>query len=123
MRRETKYFYHFLSFLRKTKIQYRLLAVFCFISLVPVICVGLFSYHIYTKSIDNKLSDSFHQSIISLNQNMILELEKVQAVADALSGSTEVQELLRLGSASFYSNESPLSVIQKIKSIRFILNM
>lgn len=89
-----------IQLLRKTKIQYRLLAIFCFISLVPVICLGLYACHVYTRSIRSKLSDSVYQSILSLNQNMFLELEKIQTVATNLARSGEVQEMLHLYSDS-----------------------
>ena len=100
MRRNTEFGAHLILLLRKSRIQYRLLAIFCFISLVPVICVGLYTYHVYTDSLSNKLSDSVYQSILSLNQNMILELEKIQAVASTLARSQEVQEILHLYSDS-----------------------
>ncbi len=100
MRRNTEFWVHLIRLLRKSKIQYRLLAIFCFISLVPVICVGMYAYHVYTYSINNKLSESVYQSILSLNQNMILELEKIQTVAITLARSQEVQEILHLYSDS-----------------------
>lgn len=107
-----------ISFLRKTKIQYRLLAIFCFISLVPVTCVCLFSYGIYTNSINSKLSDSFYQAIVSLNQNMILELGKIQTVATTLSSAEEIQEILHLYSDSTQPNinENSSYISQEIRN-------
>ena len=100
MRRNREFGAHLIFFLRKSRIQYRLLTIFFLISLVPVICVGLYAYHVYTDSINNKLSDSVYQSILSLNQNMILELEKIQTVAATLARSQEVQEMMHLYSDS-----------------------
>lgn len=118
MSHNTEFPSRIIPILRKTKIQYRLLAIFCFISLVPVICVCLFSYRIYTNSINNKLSDSFYQAIVSLNQNMVLELEKIQTVATRLSSAKEIQEILHLYADSTQPNinENSSYISQEIRN-------
>lgn len=80
--------------LRRIKIQYRLLIVFFFISLVPVICIGSYAYSVYTKSINGKLGESSQQAILSLNKNMVTELGKFQDYCSILSVSAPIQESL-----------------------------
>ena len=80
------------SRLRRIKIQYRLLAVFFFISLVPTICLGLYAYRVYTNSINDKVGDSALQTVLSLNKNMLTELEKFQDYCSALSVTDVIQD-------------------------------
>ena len=80
--------------IRKIKIQYRLLAVFLFISLIPAVCIGLYAYRVYTRSINNKISDSALQTIRSINANMTTELGKYQDYCSTLSVTDAVQQSL-----------------------------
>ena len=83
------------SFVRNIKIQYRLFAVFLFISLIPTISIGLYAYHVYTRSIHSKISESALQTIRSININMTIELEKFQDYCSTLSVTDTVQQSLR----------------------------
>ena len=69
------------SLIRHIKIQYRLLAVFLLISLLPTICIGMYAYRVYTRSINSKISESALQTVRSLNTNMTIELEKFKITA------------------------------------------
>lgn len=85
------------KFLRNIKIQYRLLVVFFVISLVPSICLGTYAYRVYTNSINRKLGDSTLQAVLSLNKNMVTELEKFQDYISTVSVSKIIQtELPRI---------------------------
>ena len=83
------------SWIRNIKIQYRLLAVFLLISLLPTVCIGTYAYHVYTRSINNKISDSVLQTMRSINTNMTIELEKYQDYCSTLSIADAVQDSLR----------------------------
>lgn len=56
--------------LRRIKLRTRLFVTFLIISLVPVITIGIFSYHAYTQSIQN--------AIIIL-ENTFVHCEKARA--------------------------------------------
>ena len=56
---------------RKVKIRNRLLFIFLFVSLVPVTCIGIYAYNVYTQSINDKLGRSNEQAMYLLNQSFI----------------------------------------------------
>ena len=87
------------SLIRHIKIQYRLLAVFLLISLLPTICIGMYAYRVYTRSINSKISESALQTVRSLNTNMTIELEKFQDYCATLSVADAVQNSLQQTSA------------------------
>lgn len=83
------------SLIRHIKIQYRLLAVFLLISLLPTICIGMYAYRVYTRAINSKISESALQTVRSLNTNMTIELEKFQDYCATLSVADAVQNSLQ----------------------------
>lgn len=87
------------SLIRHIKIQYRLLAVFLLISLLPTICIGMYAYRVYTRAINSKISESALQTVRSLNTNMTIELEKFQDYCATLSVADAVQNSLQQTSA------------------------
>ena len=87
------------SLIRHRKIQYRLLAVFLLISLLPTICIGMYAYRVYTRAINSKISESALQTVRSLNTNMTIELEKFQDYCATLSVADAVQNSLQQTSA------------------------
>ena len=60
--------------LRRIKLRTRLFVTFLIISLVPVITIGIFSYHAYTQSMNEKVKQAALQSIELLNNNMSTQL-------------------------------------------------
>ena len=57
----------FPNVLRRIKLRTRLFVTFLIISLVPVITIGIFSYHAYTQSMNEKVKQAALQSIELLN--------------------------------------------------------
>lgn len=64
----------FPNVLRRIKLRTRLFVTFLIISLVPVITIGIFSYHAYTQSMNEKVKQAALQSIELLNNNMSTQL-------------------------------------------------
>ena len=52
--------------LRRIKLRTRLFVTFLIISLVPVITIGIFSYHAYTQSMNEKVKQAALQSYLIL---------------------------------------------------------
>lgn len=77
--------------LRKHKIHMRLLVAFLLISLVPVMVIGIFAYHTYTHSINNKVKSACQQSIELLNNNLSTQLGVFSNYLGAISVSDAIQ--------------------------------
>ena len=98
------------SLIRHIKIQYRLLAVFLLISLLPTICIGMYAYRVYTRAINSKISESALQTVRSLNTNMTIELEKIsRLLRDAFGcGRRSKQFAANFGRAGYFKGYGAL---------------
>ena len=77
--------------LRRIKLRTRLFVTFLIISLVPVITIGIFSYHAYTQSMNEKVKQAALQSIELLNNNMSTQLGTYSDYMGSISVSDTVQ--------------------------------
>ena len=91
--------------LRRIKLRTRLFVTFLIISLVPVITIGIFSYHAYTQSMNEKVKQAALQSIELLNNNMSTQL----GIYSDYIGSISVSDTVQNGVASV-NNGHPLTV-------------
>ena len=82
--------------LRRIKLRTRLFVTFLIISLVPVITIGIFSYHAYTQSMNEKVKQAALQSIELLNNNMSTLL----GIYSDYIGSISVSDTVQNGVAS-----------------------
>lgn len=62
--------------------------------MIPIIFIGFYSYTIYSKSINNKLSKSTFQALTLLNRTMLSELNNYQYLAGSVSTNPIIQERL-----------------------------
>ena len=90
--------------LRRIKLRTRLFVTFLIISLVPVITIGIFSYHAYTQSMNEKVKQAALQSIELLNNNMSTLL----GIYSDYIGSISVSDTVQNGVASV-NNGHPLT--------------
>ena len=90
--------------LRRIKLRTRLFVTFLIISLVPVITIGIFSYHAYTQSMNEKVKQAALQSIELLNNNMSTQL----GIYSDYMGSISVSDTVQNGVASV-NNGHPLT--------------
>ena len=86
----------FPNVLRRIKLRTRLFVTFLIISLVPVITIGIFSYHAYTRSMNEKVKQAALQSIELLNNNMSTQL----GIYSDYMGSISVSDTVQNGAAS-----------------------
>ena len=75
------------AFLRRFKIQKRLLAVSLSLALLPVLIIGIYAYQNYTHSIRLKVSRYAEQTTKLLGRILQLELRQYSAYIDLLSAS------------------------------------
>ena len=94
----------FPNVLRRIKLRTRLFVTFLIISLVPVITIGIFSYHAYTQSMNEKVKQAALQSIELLNNNMSTQL----GIYSDYIGSISVSNTVQNGVASV-NNGHPLT--------------
>ena len=80
--------------MRNIKIQNRLNAIFLIVSIIPIIFIGFYSYSIYSKSINDKLSKSTYQALTLLNKIMLSELNNYQYLAGSISTNSIIQDYL-----------------------------
>lgn len=92
------------NMLRRIKLRTRLFVTFLIISLVPVITIGIFSYHAYTQSMNEKVKQAALQSIELLNNNMSTQL----GIYSDYIGSISVSDTVQNGVASV-NNGHPLT--------------
>ena len=97
----------FPNVLRRIKLRTRLFVTFLIISLVPVITIGIFSYHAYTQSMNEKVKQAALQSIELLNNNMSTQL----GIYSDYIGSISVSDTVQNGVASVNNGHSLTSDI------------
>ncbi|GGH10838.1 sensor histidine kinase [Paenibacillus segetis] len=93
-RKKCKRFPSLPQIMRKFKIQNRLTIIFLVVSVIPILFIGFYSYSIYSKSINEKLSKSTFQALTLLNKNMLTELNSYQFLAGSVSTNSTIQERL-----------------------------
>ena len=101
---------------RKVKIRNRLLFIFLFVSLVPVTCIGIYAYNVYTQSINDKLGRSNEQAMYLLNQSFITELNVFRKYIDTISVDEDCQQILsRSGDDSYVLNEQDVQTLNELR--------
>lgn len=103
--------------IRKIKIRNRLLFIFLFVSLVPVTCIGLYAYKVYTRSINDKLERSNNQAMYLLNQNFITELDSFRMYIGTISINEDCQRILsQAGTKDYIINEKDIQTINDFRT-------
>lgn len=106
-----------INLLRSFKIRNRLLGIFLFVSLVPVSCIGIYAYYVYTQSINEKLGRSNNQAMYLLNQNFITELNVFRKYIDTISISADCQQILSTSDEeNFVLNEQDVQTIANLRT-------
>lgn len=106
-----------INFLRNFKIRNRLLCIFLFVSLVPVSCIGIYAYYVYTQSINEKLGRSNNQAMYLLNQNFIPELNVFRKYIDTISINADCQQILSTSDdENFVLNEQDVQTITNLRT-------
>lgn len=104
-----------MALFRRARIQTRLLAIFLFLSLVPVLFIGVYAYSVYTGSINAKVRDSAIQNIELLNATLNTELERYAFYINSLSVLDAVQDALVGARQGVFSvNSEEVRLIRKM---------
>lgn len=82
------------DFIRKFKIQYRLIITFLIVGILPVSIFSIYSYKVYSASIHQKLLDANITSLILVNKNISISLNRYQYFMDHLYVHPFVQDTL-----------------------------
>lgn len=77
---------------RKVNIQSRLSITFITVSILPIICLGLYAYSVYTNSLNDKLTKFTQQAVTLVNKNMMIHIQKYQELCDSISTDRIVQD-------------------------------
>ena len=83
-----------IHFLRRFRIQTRLLAAMLACSLIPVMLFGLYASNVYAETIHDKVSEYLSQSMTLLTRNLEMVLEPYSTYLSNLSASENMRDLL-----------------------------
>ncbi len=84
-----------ISLQRRYRIQYRLLAVFLILSLLPISGIGFYAYRISSQSLNTRIGESTRQAMKLLGQNLLIEMSTFSSYANTLSITDELQSVLK----------------------------
>jgi len=82
------------GFLRNTKIQARLIAVFLLLSIVPLTATGYFSFKQSSKAIESKIETYSSEMMNLVNRNIRLEVEKHEGYVLEITTAPAIQQFL-----------------------------
>lgn len=86
--------YNNLGFIRYTKIRTRLMTAYILLILIPMTCIGVFSYYKSSNTIKDKISNYSNEITKQLSSNERAKLNTFERVADQIIFSNSVQSSL-----------------------------
>ena len=86
--------HHFQGF-RKFSIKTRLVIALLMISIIPLVGISGYSFHIFSAALQEKLSASISQTLSMINLNMVSEIEKYQYLCGSICISEEIKKGLK----------------------------
>jgi methyl-accepting chemotaxis protein len=84
-----------ISLFRRIKVRNRLILSFLLLSVVPLSVLGILSYYKSSAAIKTKIGTYSVQLMNQLNQNISLEMKKIQGYSDDAALSADIQEQLK----------------------------
>lgn len=108
--------YHFQGF-RKFSIKTRLVIALLMISIIPLVGISGYSFHIFSAALQEKLSASISQTLSMINLNMVSEIEKYQYLCGSICISQEIKDgLLKKGMTDTEKNQAINEIQHMIRS-------
>ena len=108
--------YHFQGF-RKFSIKTRLVIALLMISIIPLVGISGYSFHIFSAALQEKLSASISQTLSMINLNMVSEVEKYQYLCGSICISQEIKEgLLKKNMTDMEKNQAITEIQKMIRS-------
>lgn len=107
---------HFQGF-RKFRIKTRLMLALILISILPLAGISIYSFHINSKALHEKLSVSISQTLAMINVNMVNEIEKYQYLCGSICINEDIKEgLLKKNMSDMEKNQALTEIQQMIRS-------
>ena len=108
--------YHFQGF-RKFSIKTRLVIALLMISIIPLVVISGYSFHIFSAALQEKLSASISQTLSMINLNMVSEIEKYQYLCGSICISEEIKKgLLKKDMTDMEKNQAILEIQSMIRN-------
>ena len=108
--------HHFQGF-RKFSIKTRLVIALLMISIIPLVGISGYSFHIFSAALQEKLSASISQTLSMINLNMVSEIEKYQYLCGSICISEEIKKgLLKKDMADMEKNQAILEIQSMIRN-------
>lgn len=108
--------YHFQGF-RKFSIKTRLVIALLMISIIPLVGISGYSFHIFSAALQEKLSASISQTLSMINLNMVSEIEKYQYLCGFICISEEIKKgLLKKDMTDMEKNQAILEIQSMIRN-------
>ena len=108
--------HHFQGF-RKFSIKTRLVIALLMISIIPLVGISGYSFHIFSAALQEKLSASISQTLSMINLNMVSEIEKYQYLCGSICISEEIKKgLLKKGMTDMEKNQAMLEIQNMIRN-------
>lgn len=115
------FIYSFISLIRKTRIQLRLISSFLALSLIPLIVIGALSYWKSSNAIKSKISSYSEQLMEQVSGNIGIELDKLSKASTEFVISDAVQKSLSavMNSENIIDSMNASSEISKTMTNKF----
>ena len=108
--------YHFQGF-RKFSIKTRLVIALLMISIIPLVGISGYSFHIFSAALQEKLFASISQTLSMINLNMVSEIEKYQYLCGSICISEEIKKgLLKKDMTDMEKNQAILEIQSMIRN-------
>lgn len=108
--------YHFQGF-RKFSIKTRLVIALLMISIILLVGISGYSFHIFSAALQEKLSASISQTLSMINLNMVSEIEKYQYLCGSICISEEIKKgLLKKDMTDMEKNQAILEIQSMIRN-------
>ena len=108
--------HHFQGF-RKFSIKTRLVIALLMISIIPLVGISGYSFHIFSAALQEKLAASISQTLSMINLNMVSEIEKYQYLCGSICISQEIKDgLLKKGMTDTEKNQAINEIQHMIRS-------
>ena len=108
--------HHFQGF-RKFSIKTRLVLALLMISIIPLVGISGYSFHIFSAALQEKLSASISQTLSMINLNMVSEIEKYQYLCGSICISEEIKKgLLKKDMTDMEKNQAILEIQSMIRN-------
>ena len=108
--------HHFQGF-RKFSIKTRLVIALLMISIIPLVGISGYSFHIFSAALQEKLSASISQTLSMINLNMVSEIEKYQYLCGSICISEEIKKgLLKKDMTDMEKNQAILEIQSMIRN-------